>query len=132
MIYSKFRRSGPVTFWRGGPKNSGPPRTPPHPSIRLIHIPIVSCQHQNSEYIIINRFDTCRPKVLLTGASWHRCKKKCIPRMWLNLRASPRNCHIVQNTERVARGVEGRKGQPKLRQNCYTDVFRSIPIIFLV
>ena len=25
----KFRRSYPVNFWRGGPKNSGPPRTPP-------------------------------------------------------------------------------------------------------
>jgi len=29
MIYLKFRRSGPVNFWRGGPKNSGPSRPPP-------------------------------------------------------------------------------------------------------
>jgi len=25
MIYLKFRRSGPVIFWRGGPENSDPP-----------------------------------------------------------------------------------------------------------
>jgi len=39
MVYLKFRRSGPVDFWREGPKNSGPPPPPP---IGPIHIPIKS------------------------------------------------------------------------------------------
>ena len=72
MIYLEFCRSDPVNFRRGGPKNSGhlrpPPKHPP-PPIRLIYIPIVSSQHQDFEYIIFYRFDTCRPKVMLPTPS---------------------------------------------------------------
>jgi len=61
----KIRRSGRVNFWRGGPKISDPPPSP----VRPIHISIESSRQEDSEYIIFNRFDTCRPKVMLTGAS---------------------------------------------------------------
>ena len=66
MVYLKLRRSGPVKVWRGGPKNSGPPWNPP---IGPIYIPIDSSRRQDSEYINLNRFDKCRPKVMLSAAS---------------------------------------------------------------
>jgi hypothetical protein len=59
-------------FWRGGPKNSGPPRTtPPTPPTPIgpIYIPIDSSRRQDSEYINYNRFDMCRPKDMLSAAS---------------------------------------------------------------
>ena len=37
-----------------------------------MYIPIDSSWLQNSEYVICNRFDTCRPKVMLPAASWWR------------------------------------------------------------
>jgi len=61
LIYLNFRRSGPVIFGRGGPKNSAPPPSPP--LIGPIHLPIKSSRRQETEYIIYNRFDMCRPKV---------------------------------------------------------------------
>ena len=68
-VYLRFRRSGPVHFWRGVPKTRTHP-SPPPPPIRLIHISIESSRTEDSDYVIFNRFDTCRPKVKLTGASW--------------------------------------------------------------
>ena len=51
MIHLKLRRSDPVQFWRGGPKNSGPPWNPP---IGPIYIPIDSSRRQDSKYINFN------------------------------------------------------------------------------
>jgi len=70
MIYLKFRRSGPVNFWRGGPKNSGPSPAPPPPAIGPIYIPINSSRRQDPEYINFNQFDTCHPKDKLPTPSW--------------------------------------------------------------
>jgi hypothetical protein len=69
-LYLKFRRSGPVSFWRGGPKNSGAPLTTPPtpPPLRLdpyIYQSIALNARILNIYIFFNRFDTCRPKVML-------------------------------------------------------------------
>jgi hypothetical protein len=68
MVYLKLRRSGPVKVWRGGPKRICPPPDP-LPPIGPIYIPIDSSRRQDSEYINLNRFDKCRPKVMLSAAS---------------------------------------------------------------
>jgi len=52
LMYSKFCRSGPVNFWRGGPKNPDPPQPPP-PPIRPIHISIDSSRQEVSDYMIL-------------------------------------------------------------------------------
>jgi len=72
IIYLKFRWRGPVNFWRGGTGGSKKLKSPPSPPppIGPIHISIDSSRQEDSEYITVNRFDTCRPKVMLTGASW--------------------------------------------------------------
>jgi hypothetical protein len=53
----------------GGVKKLGPPPDPPPPPIGPIHISIDRSRREDSEYLILDRFDTCRPNVLLTGAS---------------------------------------------------------------
>ena len=72
LKYLKLCRSGSVNFWRGGPKNSIPPRPPlsPPPPIRPVHISIGRSRQEDSKYMILNRFDTCRPKVMLPTPSW--------------------------------------------------------------
>jgi hypothetical protein len=52
-------------FGGGVQKNSDTPQTPP-PPIGPIYISIDSSRRENSEYIIFNQFDTCRPKIMLT------------------------------------------------------------------
>ena len=59
-MYSKYCRSGPVYFWRGGKKNSDPPPDPP--PLRF------------DPYIYgFNYFDTCPPKVMLPTPSCVHC-----------------------------------------------------------
>jgi hypothetical protein len=55
-------------FWRGGPKNSAPPLSPP-PPIGPIHITLDSSQRQDSEYLVLIWFDTWRPKIRRTAPS---------------------------------------------------------------
>ena len=54
-------------FGGGVPKALDPPSDWTH-----IYIPIESYRCQDSEYINFNRFDTCRPKVMLPTPSWLR------------------------------------------------------------
>jgi hypothetical protein len=52
------------------PKKIKPHRgTTPPSQIRLVYIPIDSSRRQDSEYILLNRYDMCRPKVMLPNAS---------------------------------------------------------------
>jgi len=58
----------------GSKKLSPPPPSPLPPLIGPLHVLIESSQREDSKYIKFIEICTCRPKVMLTGASCPACQ----------------------------------------------------------